>query len=123
MIIATTFKDGMVSDHFGRTEGFKIYEVENGKVKSTKVVDNQGLSHGNLVNILVENNVNVLICGTVGNGAINIMNSYNIECVPGTFGESDKVVLNYLSGNVTQRPNSIHECSHHDHDDEHEHHH
>ena len=116
MIIATTYRDEMVSDHFGRTEFFKIYEIENNKIKNSFIVDNKGLSHGNLVNILVENNVNVLICGTVGNGAINIMNSYNIECIPGTFGNSDKVVEAYLNGNVVSRPNSIHECSHHDHE-------
>ena len=113
MVIATTYKDKMISDHFGRTEAFKIYEINNGKIINSKIVDNQGLSHGNLVNILVENNVNVLICGTVGNGAINIMNSYNIECIPGTFGESDNVVNDYLDGNTIQRPNSVHECSHH----------
>ncbi len=122
MIIATTYKDGKVSDHFGQTKAFMIYEIENGKIVNSHVEDNRGLSHGSLVDILVENNVNVLICGTVGTGAINIMNSYNIECVPGTFGDSEKVVYDYLAGNVAQREGSIHEC-HHDHDDDHGNHH
>ena len=114
MIIATTYKDGLISDHFGRTEEFMIYEIENGMVIKNYIKDNQGLSHGNLVKILVENNVNVLICGTCGTGAINIMNSYNIECVAGAQGDSLDAVLDYLSGNIKLKENAIHEC-HHDH--------
>ena len=113
MKIATTFKNDLISDHFGKTEYFKIYEIDNNKIVGSHVIDNNGLSHGSLVSLLVNENVNVLICGTIGTGAINILNDNNIKCVPGTFGNSDSVVNDYLLGNVCQKPNSIHECNHH----------
>jgi len=113
MKIATTFKDGQISDHFGRTESFKIYEIEDNKIINSYIIGNDGLSHGSLVSLLVKENVNVLLCGTIGTGAINILNDNNIKCVPGTFGNSDNVINNYLAGNILQKPNAIHECNHH----------
>ena len=32
MRIAVTYENGEVFQHFGRTENFKIYEVENNKI-------------------------------------------------------------------------------------------
>ena len=38
MKIAVTYENGNVFGHFGHTEQFKIYEVENGAVVSSQVV-------------------------------------------------------------------------------------
>ena len=40
MKIAVTYDNGNVFQHFGRTEQFKIYDVENGKVVSSEVIGN-----------------------------------------------------------------------------------
>ena len=42
MKIAVAFENGMVFQHFGHTEQFKIYEVENGKVVSSQVIPTAG---------------------------------------------------------------------------------
>ncbi len=34
MKIAVTYEDGKVFQHFGHTENFKIYEVENNEIKA-----------------------------------------------------------------------------------------
>ena len=39
MKVAVTYENGEVFQHFGRTPQFKIYEIENGEVKSSKVID------------------------------------------------------------------------------------
>ena len=46
MRIAVTYDDGEVFQHFGHTESFKIYDIENGKIVSSKVVGNGGFGHG-----------------------------------------------------------------------------
>ena len=37
MKIAVTYADGMIFQHFGHTQQFKIYEVENGSILSSEV--------------------------------------------------------------------------------------
>ena len=38
MKIAVTYDNGSVFQHFGKTENFKIFEVENGAIISSEVV-------------------------------------------------------------------------------------
>ena len=42
MIVAVTYENGMVFQHFGHSEAFKIYTVEDEKVVSSEVVDTNG---------------------------------------------------------------------------------
>ena len=37
MKIAVTYDNGTIFQHFGKTENFKVYEVENGQVLSGEV--------------------------------------------------------------------------------------
>ena len=43
MRIAVTYENGEVFQHFGRTENFKIYEVENKKIVSSQVMGSSGI--------------------------------------------------------------------------------
>lgn len=69
MKIAVTYEEGKVFQHFGHTEHFKFYEVEDGKVTTSQVVDTNGSGHGALAGLLAEHQVDVLICGGIGGGA------------------------------------------------------
>ena len=73
MKIAVTYDNGQVFQHFGHTEQFKIYEVEDGKVVAAEVVDTNGQGHGALGGFLAEQGVDVLICGGIGGGARNAL--------------------------------------------------
>ena len=57
MRIAVTYENGQIFQHFGHTEQFKIYNIENGKVVSTDVVSANGSGHGVLVEILRQQKV------------------------------------------------------------------
>ena len=37
MIIAVTYQDGQVFQHFGHSEAFKLYQVEAGEIRSAQV--------------------------------------------------------------------------------------
>ena len=42
MRIAVTYENGEIFQHFGHTEQFKLYDVEEGKIVSAQVVDSNG---------------------------------------------------------------------------------
>ena len=69
MKIAVTYENGEVFQHFGHTEQFKVYEVENGKVISSEILGGNGAGHSALAALLADKAVNVLICGGLGGGA------------------------------------------------------
>ena len=69
MRIAVTYENGQIFQHFGHTEAFKIYDVENGAVQNAAVVPTNGSGHGALAGFLSENGVDTLICGGIGGGA------------------------------------------------------
>ena len=69
MIIAVTYQDGEIFQHFGHTEQFKLYDVEDGKVVKTEIMNSSGSGHGALAGLLKMFGVKVLICGGIGGGA------------------------------------------------------
>lgn len=46
MKIAVTYDNGQIFQHFGHTEQFKLYDVEDGTVTAQTVVDAEGEGHG-----------------------------------------------------------------------------
>ena len=79
MKIAVTYDNGNVFQHFGRTENFKIYEVEDGKVVSSEVMNSNGVGHEALAWLLKDSAIDVLICGGMGQGAQDALAEAGIE--------------------------------------------
>lgn len=69
MRIAVTYEDGEVFQHFGHSEQFKLYDVENGTIVGEQVVGTNGSGHGALAGFLQTAKVDALICGGIGMGA------------------------------------------------------
>ena len=69
MKIAVTYQDGDIFQHFGHTEFFKIYDIENTDIVKTEIVSTNGSGHGALAQFLHEHSVDTLICGGIGGGA------------------------------------------------------
>ncbi len=115
MKIAVTYQDGDVFQHFGKTEQFKLYTVNDGKVTSSELLGSGSAGHEALAGVLKDAQVDTLICGGLGGGAQAALASMGIKVISGASGNTDTVVEEYLSGNlVSQGVN----CDHHD-----EHHH
>ena len=66
MKIAVTYDNGNIFQHFGRTEFFKVYEIEDNKVISSDVIGSNGICQGALAGLLSEQSVNVRIGGGIG---------------------------------------------------------
>lgn len=63
MRVAVTYENGNVFGHFGRTEQFKVYDIEDGKIINSQILDTNGEACGALAGILNIADVDALICG------------------------------------------------------------
>ena len=114
MKIAVTYENGQIFQHFGHTEQFKIYTVEDGKIVSSEVADTNGSGHGALAGFLSEQNVTVLICGGIGGGAQMALANAGIQLFGGVSGSCDDAVNALLANNLNFNPEV--RCDHHDHE-------
>ena len=113
MKIAVTYQNNQIFQHFGHTEQFKIYEISNGSVLHTEVVDANGSGHGALAGFLMQHGVDTLICGGIGGGAQMALAQAGIRLFGGVSGDADAAVQALLNGTLTYDPD-VH-CNHHDH--------
>ena len=116
MKIAVTYDNGNIFQHFGRTESFKIYEVEDNKVISSEVIGSNGVGHGALAGLLSGQSVDVLICGGIGGGAQAALQEAGVELCAGAEGDADQAVEAYLKGELISTGAN---CDHHHHEDGH----
>ena len=121
MKIAVTYDNGNVFQHFGRTEFFKVYDVEDNKVVSSEIIGSNGTGHGALAGLLAGQSVDVLICGGIGGGAQEALAQAGVELCAGAQGDTDQAVEAYLKGelvstgaNCDHHHEEGHSCGHHE---------
>ncbi len=112
MRIAVTYDNGMIFQHFGHTEKFKIYDVEESKIVNEEVVDTNGQGHGALAGFLLGGKVDTLICGGIGGGAQAALSEAGIKLYGGVSGDADEAVKALINGSLEFNPDV--RCSHHD---------
>ncbi|MBQ2817876.1 MAG: DUF134 domain-containing protein [Clostridia bacterium] len=113
MRIAVTFENGQIFQHFGHTEQFKVYDIENGQIVSAVVADTNGSGHGALAGFLKLNKVDALICGGIGMGAQMALAQAGIALYAGVKGDADEAVKALAKGELSYDPNA--NCDHHGH--------
>lgn len=113
MKIAVTFENGMIFPHFGHTSQFKVYDVGDGKVTGTQVVNTEGSGHGALAGLLSSMEVDTLICGGIGGGAQAALAEAGIQLYGGVSGSADEAVIALLTGRLEYNPDV--RCEHHGH--------
>ena len=102
--------------HFGHTKQFKVYEVSDGQIISSEIVDTNGSGHGALAGVLTALNADALICGGIGGGAQAALAAAGIKLYGGVSGDADSAAAAFASGTLAFNPNV--QCNHHG-----EHHH
>lgn len=110
MKIAVTYDNGNIFQHFGKTEFFKVYEVENNQVISSEVISSNGAGHGALAELLGNQSVDLLICGGIGGGAQTALADAGVEVCSGVQGDVDQAVEAYLKGELVSAGVN---CDHH----------
>ncbi len=114
MKIAVTYENGNIFQHFGKSEAFKIYTVEDGKIVDREVIGTDGKGHGALAGLLGGREIEALICGGIGQGAQNALAEAGIRLYGGVSGSCDDAVEALLAGKLAYNPNVI--CNHHEHE-------
>ena len=116
MKIAVTYENGMIFQHFGHTEQFKLYDIENSQVVRSQIVDTNGQGHGALAGFLTEAGADVLICGGIGGGAQTALAAAGIKLFGGVSGDADEAVEAFINETLEYNPDV--KCSHHEHNHE-----
>lgn len=114
MKIAVTYDNGNIFQHFGRTENFKIYTIEDGQIVSGEVIGAGGIGHEALAGLLADLGADTVICGGIGGGAQSALQAAGLEIVSGAQGSADEAVRAFLAGELTSEGVN---CDHH-HDSE-----
>ncbi len=114
MKIAVTCSNGEVFQHFGHTPEFAVFEVEDGKIVSEKILSGNGTGHGALAGLLAEDGADILICGGIGGGAVNALAQAGIQVVGGASGSVRDVAEAFVSGTLEVRADF--HCTHHHHE-------
>lgn len=110
MRIAVTYDNGQVFQHFGHTQQFKIYNVEEGAITDEQVVPADGAGHGALAGFLKALEVDALICGGIGMGAQVALADAGIKLYPGVTGSADDAARGLAEGTLAYDPSA--KCDH-----------
>lgn len=100
MKVAAAYENGEVFQHFGHTKQFKVYEIEDGKVVSSEIIETNGQGHSALADFLHEQAVSTVICGGIGEGAQAALTEQGIELFAGVSGQADEAVENISKGGL-----------------------
>ncbi|MBU1013418.1 MAG: NifB/NifX family molybdenum-iron cluster-binding protein [Bacteroidetes bacterium] len=113
--IAVPTRNDIVDAHFGHCEYYSIFTVN----EKSEIIDKelyaapQGCGcKSNIAPLLAEKGVYLMLAGNMGVGAVNVLQSSNIEVLRGCEGKVDEVVSSYLSGMLSDSGKS---CAHHAH--------
>jgi predicted Fe-Mo cluster-binding NifX family protein len=124
MKIAVATVDGInVSQHFGQSVAFIVFDIEDGAIKSKQLLSgnstphNDGLcdgghqAHGGIIGML--DGCNVLICGGIGAGAANAVRQLGLQpvIIPG-IDAAEEAVAYFLSGKADLSTASTCSCHH-----------
>ena len=105
VVVAASKKgiEGEIAGHFGNATHFVVTEIEEGKVKSTKLVKNPHAGRhvpGALPKFIKELGADaIIICG-IGPMAIKFFNEYGIKLVMGVEGNVKDALEKYAQGNL-----------------------
>ncbi len=113
MRIAVTYENGEIFQHFGHSEQFKLYDVEDGRITEEQVVDTNGSGHGALAGFLQAAGVDALICGGIGMGAQMALAEAGIRLYAGVRGQADAAARALAEGSLEYDPEA--RCDHHGH--------
>ncbi len=111
MRIAVTYADDFVFQHFGHTAQFKIYDVQNGRVVASEIIDTNGSGHGALTALLSGLQIDALICGGIGGCARTALAASGIRLFGGVSGDADEAVEALIAGVLEWDPDA--RCNHH----------
>lgn len=105
-----------IEDHFGHCEFYNIYNIsETNEITELHTIKSeQGCGcRSNIANILASNGIKIILAGSIGDGAVDVLNSCEIEVVRGCSGNPADIVKKYSQGLLIDTGLSCDEHKHH----------
>jgi predicted Fe-Mo cluster-binding NifX family protein len=129
MRIAVPTNDGTsISEHFGRSAAFLIFETENGQIKSRRLKSNAGKhshargehkdpssgihSHDDTGILTTLEGCETVICAGMGHRAAEALKGRGMQIVFAAPGLAEETVAAYLGGKLTAKEAGICRCGH-----------
>lgn len=106
MKIAIPTKDDMVEDHFGHCETFTIVEIseQNSVLSKEQLYWTAGCGcKSNIVQTLRDMNVEAILAGNMGQGALNVLHCHGMSVIRGCSGLIDEVLNKYLRDEIRDK--------------------
>ncbi|WP_294141244.1 NifB/NifX family molybdenum-iron cluster-binding protein [uncultured Sanguibacteroides sp.] len=103
MKIAIPTRAHVVDDHFGHCEYYTIFTVNEEKIitETETLAAPQGCGcKSNIASVLKEQGVTVMLAGSMGDGALKVLNNQGIKVFRGCKGDVRTLVESYLKGFV-----------------------
>ena len=102
MKIAVPTREGCVDNHFGHCDHYTIFTIEDRKVVAREELPSpQGCGcKSGIAAVLEQMGVEVMLAGSMGEGAKNTLPAHNIRVVRGCSGNVENLVASYLTGFV-----------------------
>ena len=103
MRIAVTTDGKRVSEQFGKTIKFTIFEVLRGQMRGKLLID-VSASGGQeaLIYILKNEGVEVLLCGEISEKIKASLERYGIQVIPGLRGNIHALIRAYIKGSIKE---------------------
>ena len=76
--LALPLQNGSLCQHFGKAPQVLIVNIENGTVVSEEILTAPEHAHGSMPNFLKANSVTDVLCGGIGDGALQMLREMNI---------------------------------------------
>ncbi len=102
MVIAVTYdkETGGIGRHFGHADFFKLYEAEDGKILDSAVVAPFGQGHDAVVATMLDYSVSLVICDSIGEGAMEGLAQAGIAVCPQVTMDPDDAVAAFFAGEL-----------------------
>ncbi len=118
MKLAVPTRGNKVDDHFGHCEAYTIFTVDaSNKIENAELLPSpQGCGcKSNIATVLKEMGITVMLAGSMGGGALNVLNRHGIDVYRGCSGDVRELTESYLKGKIGDSGIG---CSHHEHEGE-----
>ncbi len=118
MKVGIAGSNGKVSQHFGHSKELNVFKISDNKVSFLEKIEVQEHVHKGFPQIVLNADIDVLICGNLGAGAVQKMENENIEVITGASGDINETIELYAKGELVSKDL---QCEGHSHDHDHEH--
>ena len=110
MKVAVSYEKENIFFHVGDTKEFKVYEIEDGRIVKTEILQSTGKGREMVVNFLTQYECDVLICNEICAGAKGAVQEVGVEVYGAITGNADAAVEALLRGDLKDGDTVI--CNH-----------